>query len=177
LGQLSDLATATDADLLSRIKRREYPAFVQLFDRYRSKIVSFAARMTGDPDEAENLAHDAFMLMVNETNRYDHTTEGKPWLFKIARTVVHEFVSKNRPEGKAQLENLASVGAPPDPSGDARNTFKALNRLGPVFREVLYLRVFEGMSYEQIAVVIDEKPNAVKSRVNHAVEHLRKELK
>ena len=176
MAQFSDLASATDEDLLSRIKRREYPAFVQLFDRYRTSILSFAARMTGDPEESENLTHDAFLLAVNEANRYDHATEARPWLFRIVRNVVHEFVAKNRPEARAQLENLASVGAPPEPSTDARSTFTALNRLGPAFREVLYLRTFERMSYEQIGIVVGEKPHAVKSRMNHAVEQLRKEL-
>jgi RNA polymerase sigma-70 factor (ECF subfamily) len=177
VAQLSDLVTATDEDLISRIRRREYPAFVQLFDRYRSSVLSFAARMTGNPDEAESLAHDAFVLMVNEANRYERKVEAKTWLFKIVRNVVHEFCAKNRPEARAQLEELASVGAPPEPSGDARNTFLALNKLGPAFREVLYLRVFERLSYDQIAVVVEENAKAVKSRMNHAVEHLRKELK
>jgi RNA polymerase sigma-70 factor (ECF subfamily) len=177
LVHLSDLAAASDEDLFSQIRRKEYPAFVTLFDRYRQRVVSYAGRMTGDPDEAENLAHDAFLKMVEEAPRMEPGRPFKPLLFKFVRALVYDHVAKNRPEAKASLERLESIGAPPAASGDARQAYAVLNKLGPVYREVLYLRVFEGMTHEQIGEVTGEKPAAVKTRLNYAVEHLRKEIR
>jgi RNA polymerase sigma factor (sigma-70 family) len=176
LSNLSDLASATDEDLLGRVRRKEYPAFVAIFDRYRNSVVSFAARMTGDPDEAEGLSHDIFQRMVNDASRAESGTPFKPFLFRIARDIIGSFVAKNRPEAKASIEKLESVGAPQNPSLDSRQTFAALNKLGPVHREVLYLRTFERLTYEEIAVVTGDKIPTVRNRMNYAVEHLRKEL-
>jgi RNA polymerase sigma-70 factor (ECF subfamily) len=163
-----------------RVRTRDYHAFVTLLDRYRVRVVSFAARMTGDADEAEAIAHDTFSEMSARASRYKPKVPFKLWLFSI----LHEFSSarlaKHDPAKGASLETLAKGGAAGEGELSrsqlerAKPVFEAVGRLKPPYREVACLRFFEQMSYKEIAVVTGEKVKTVLGRMNYVVEHLRK---
>ncbi len=165
------------------VRTRDYPAFVVLFDRYRARAVSFAARMTGDADEAEAIAHDAFVQVPSRASGYSPKHLFAHWFFSLLRKLVFERVSKRDPAPRASLEQIAALQpvSKEQPSSAhaeaAKRIYKALNRLKPVYREVLYLRVFERMSYDEIAAVTGEKLATALGRMNYAVEHLRSELR
>ena len=162
------------------VRTQDYHAFVTLFDRYRARVVSFATRMTGDISEAEGIARDAFVEMSARASRFKQKMPFKPWLF----TIVHEFVSarlaKHDPASGASIDALAdgepaSENAPsPSKIEQAKPIFEAMGRLKPPYREVACLRIFEQMSYKDIATITGEKVKTVLSRMNYVVEHLRK---
>ncbi len=179
-----ELAALTDEDLMVRIKTREYPAYVTLFDRYRPNAVTFAVRMLGDADEAERVAHDVFVHVARQASSFN--SEKLPfrlWFFSVLRRLI----SKRDPAGRAggggaRLENYSALGHVADTSAvapradEVRALLENLGKLKPVYREVVYLRRFEKMSYEDVAAVCGEKPATIKSRMNYAVEQLRKGL-
>jgi len=176
----TERANSSDEDLMVHVRTRDYHAFVTLFDRHRESVVSFAARMTGDVDEAETIARDAFVEVSTRASAYKAGTPFKPWLMRI----VHEFLSarlaKHDPAPGSSLDGLAQAQyageTPPSSSHveQAKPVFEAMCRLKPAYREVACLRIFERMSYEGIATVTGEKLKTVLSRMNYAVEHLRK---
>ena len=177
-----ELAALTDEDLMARIKRREYPAYVTLFDRYRPNIVTFAARMLGDADEAEHVAHDAFVQVAKQASSFNaEKSRFRIWLFAVLRKLVSKHALADHADA-ARLEQFTTLGHVADTSAvasradEARTLLENLGRLKPVYREVVHLRRYEKMSYEEIAQVCGEKPATVKSRMNYAVEQLRKGL-
>ncbi len=182
-----ELAALTDEDLVVRIKRREYPAFVTLFDRYRPKAVTFAARMLGDADEAERVAQDAFTQVAKQAASFNpKKTRFRIWFFAALRKLISKHALVTGPPGGAggaRLENFSALGHVADTSmaasraDEVKALLENLGRLKPVYREVAYLRRFEKMSYEEIASVCGEKLATVKSRMNYAVEQLRKGLR
>ena len=182
LVRTASLPSASDEDLMVLVRTRDYPAFVVLFDRYRERAVSFAARMTGDPDQAEAIAHDAFTQAVARAASYDPRKPFAVWFFSILRTIVSESVAKRDPGPRASLERTAVLEPVSEgvlASGrtdEARIAYEALNHLKPIYREVVYLRLFESMSYEDIAAVTGERAATVRKRMNYAVEHLRKDM-
>ncbi len=163
-----------------QVRTRDYHAFVTLFDRYRARVVSFAARVTGDADEAEGIARDTFSEMSARASRYKPKIPFKLWLFSI----LHEFTSarlaRHDPAQGAGLDALAKAGPtrgdelPASQVERAKPVFEAMGRLKPPYREVACLRIFEQMSYKEIAIVTGEKVKTVLSRMNYVVERLRK---
>jgi RNA polymerase sigma-70 factor (ECF subfamily) len=181
-----ELAALSDEDLVVRVKRREYPAFVTLFDRYRSNAVTFAVRMLGDADEAEHVAHEAFIQVVKQATSFNpKKTSFKTWFFAILRKLIskHALVTRSSGGGGgARIENFSVLGHVADTSmaasraEEVKTLLEGLCRLKPVYREVVFLRRFEKMGYDEIAKVCGEKPATIKSRMNYAVEQLRKGL-
>lgn len=163
------------------LRTRDYHAFVTLFDRHRASAVSFAARMTGDPDEAETIARDAFAEMSARASSYKPKKPFKLWFFSILHELASARLTKHDPASGSSLEALAKAqpasGEAPPPSQieHAKIIFEAMGRLKPLYREVACLRIFESMSYEDIATVTGERVKTVLTRMNYAVEHLRKE--
>jgi RNA polymerase sigma-70 factor (ECF subfamily) len=177
-----ELAALTDEDLVMRLKRREYPAFVTLFDRYRPNAVSFGARMLADADEAENVARGAFVQVVKQASSFNpKKMPFRLWFFAILRKLVSKHALVDRADA-GQIEAFSLLGQVADTSAaasraeDVKKLRASMSKLKPVYREVLYLRRFERMSYEEIAAVCNEKTSTVKSRMNYAVQELRKTL-
>jgi RNA polymerase sigma-70 factor (ECF subfamily) len=176
----TERATATDEDLMVLVRTHDYHAFVTLFDRYRAIVVSFAARMTGDTDEAETIARDAFVEASARASSYKKKWPFRPWLMKIVHGFVSERLSKHDPAPGSKLDALSNAepasGSPPSPSQieQGKPIFEAMGRLKAPYREVACLRIFGQMSYDDIATITGEKAKTVLSRMNYAVEHLRK---
>jgi RNA polymerase sigma-70 factor (ECF subfamily) len=176
----TERAKATDEDLMVLVRTHDYHAFVTLFDRYRAGVVSFATRMTGDTSEAEGIARDVFVDMSVRASRYKQKMTFKPWLFAIAHDHVSARLARHDPAAGASIDALAdgqpASGTPPSSSQieQAKPIFEAMGRLKPPYREVVCLRIFEHMSYGDIATITGEKVKTVLGRMNYAVEHLRK---
>ncbi len=186
----NDLGASSDADLMLLVRTRDYPAFIRLFDRWRARAVSFAARMTGDPDLAEEIAHEAFTQLVSRAARYDSGREFETWFFSILHEITAAKVARRDPARGAELDRLAVLGqadareqaepgvpaaSKPGPREAAARAFDALNRLKPVYREVVYLRAIERMGYDRIVEILGEKRATVVERMNYAVEHMLKD--
>ncbi len=174
---------STDEDLVVRVKRREYPAFVTLFDRYRPNAVTFAARMLGDADAAEHIAHEAYCLVAKAATSFNpKKTRFRTWFFATLRKLISKHALVNRTD-PGHLEQFTMLGHVTDASSvasradEARTLLENLGRLNAVYREVVHLRRYEKMSYDEIASVCGEKPATIKSRMNYAVEQLRKGLR
>jgi RNA polymerase sigma-70 factor (ECF subfamily) len=182
LVKTASLPSASDEDLMVLVRTRDYPAFVVLFDRYRARAVSFVARMTGDPDTAESIAHEVFTQAVAQAASYDPREPFVIWFFSILHRIVSESVAKRDPGPHASLERTAVLdpvsedARSPARVDEARIAYEAVNHLKPIYREVVYFRLFERMSYEDIAAITGEKSATVRKRMNYAVEHLRKDM-
>ncbi len=165
-----------------RIKRREYPAFVTLFDRYRPSAVTFAARMLGDAEAAEHIAHEAFSRTAKQATSFNpEKTRFRIWFFATLRKLISKHALVNRTD-PGRLEQFTTLGHVTDASSvasradEARTLLENLGRLNSVYREVVHLRRYEKMSYDEIASVCGEKLATIKSRMNYVVERLRKGL-
>ena len=162
------------------VRTRDYHAFVQLFNRYRPRAVSFAARMTGSADAAEEVAHEAFVAMTSRAASYKPKRAFRLWFFAILHEVISKRLSKVDTAPKAKLDALAAAkpereGVFSSPQAErARPAFEALGAIKPAYREVACLRALEGMDYPEIAKVTGEKVKTVMGRMDYAIEHLRK---
>jgi RNA polymerase sigma-70 factor (ECF subfamily) len=170
-----------DAELMARFRTGDRAAFEALFDRHRAGAVSFAARMTGEPEAAENIAHDALVRLAREAQRQKAGIDFRVWLFAALREIVADYLANTRAKGPFELDALAAArGAPGEgpapPLAEAKPVYAALGRLKAIYREVVFLRVLEKMTYDEIARVTGERPATVRGRMNYAVEHLRKEV-
>lgn len=150
--------------------------------RYADVVYTMAYRLTGDDEEARDLAQDVLIRLHKGLRRYKAGNfEG--WLY---RTTVNAFRDRLR-KRKRLREDALPDEPPPLQAGERVEeeielrelhdvVQRALVKLPPEYREAVVLRDLEGRSYEEIAEILDVPAGTVRSRIHRGREALRQIL-
>ncbi len=148
--------------------------------RYRHPVVNFCYRMIGDATEADDVAQDVFVRVYRNVAAYRPRTKFSTWLFALARNACIDRLRYRQRHPTALLDDV------PEPSAvsgevEARETGEviatAVASLPEDQRTALVLAEYQGMSYAEIAGVMQCSEKAVESRLYRAKQTLREKLK
>lgn len=165
---------ADDLALIARCKAGETAAFEGLVVRYQRVLFTVAVRMLGDADAASDAAQNAFIKAYQKLETFDPSRRFFSWIYRI---LVNEClnVRRDHPDHERLTPSVASVGGPDD-------AFEAAERRGRVqtailalpleYREVIVLRHYTGLSYEEIGEALHLPAKTVKSRLHTAKQRL-----
>ena len=185
-------AKNTDQELVRRVKRGDRSAFDLLFVRYQHKILSLVGRFFSDPEEIEDIAQEAFVKAFRALPSFRGESAFYTWLYRIAINTAknHLAVKARRPAGvdidaeDAQLLDGAHAlreGEGPE-AALARDQLAAeiergIADLPDDLRNALALREFDGLSYEQIAAIMECPVGTVRSRIFRARETIDRRIR
>jgi len=175
--------------LVSRAKQQDIHAFAELVELYKDRIVSFLFRMTGNREDAYDLAQDVFLKVYSNFHSFDSSLRFSPWLYRIAQNLAIDFLRRKKKivyldeplgDGDDRVWQIESTDPLPAEVAEFRDLEGALERalvlLNPLYRAVLMLRFVEEMSYEEIANILSIPSTTVKTRLHRAREALRQIL-
>ncbi|HMD32584.1 MAG TPA: sigma-70 family RNA polymerase sigma factor [Candidatus Acidoferrales bacterium] len=165
---------SSDEELMLAFQKGSTEGFTELFQRYAQRLYGFFRRRLENPTRAEELTQDVFVAVLKATARWEPRALFRTYLYSIA---VRMLMAERR---KAYRE-VADAGQAPEPSQAAQSETAvwvrdALGRLEETEREILLLREYEELSYEEIAQVLSIPVNTVKSRLYRARMALRELL-
>ncbi|MHC4119468.1 MAG: RNA polymerase sigma factor [Planctomycetota bacterium] len=163
---LVNAAIDGDADSFTELCRRYYPA-----------MVAIAHAIIGDRHLAEDAAQQAFAKAVVKLPQLKRKSQFAGWLAAICRNAAKDMArSKERPAGNVDLSALAGDS---DHDGAAAAVREALGKLSASAREVIFLRFYDGLSYEQVSAVLGISEQAINGRLRRAkrkmADYLRRE--
>ena len=163
----SSVARATDEDLMLEAQRGSREAFELLFERYRSPIWKFFRRRIADASRAEELSQDAFLALLQGARRYEARAPFRSYLFGIAYNVL---LAERRKQGSRTAASVDEeiIPAPVVDPETAIWVCRALAQLDSDDREMLMLREYEQLSYQEIADLLVIPLNTVRSRLFRA---------
>ena len=180
-------------DVLVRMsKNGDINAFEELVCRYERKIFTAAYRLTGNREDAADLAQEAFLRAFRSIQNFRAEASFLTWMYSIVTNLCRDELRKR---SRVQLESLDERIALDDSevakqfsSRDAgpaelyeqkelREKIQGLiNTLLPEYRMALVLRDIQGLSYEEIATQLGCSLGTVKSRINRARNHMKDKL-
>lgn len=181
-----------DYELVKRVQGGEKAAFDLLVLKYQNKIVSLVSRMVRDPMEVEDVAQEAFIKAYRGLANFRGDSAFYTWLYRIAvNTAKNHLVSRGR---KASVDGIDAQEAeqydgaallqefdtPEDMmvSDEVRTSVHdSIEALPDELKTAITLREFEGLSYEEIAEVMECPIGTVRSRIFRAREAIEKNLK
>jgi RNA polymerase sigma-70 factor, ECF subfamily len=181
-------SSLADQELLAAAARGDQAAFSQLYQRYRNRVYGFAYRMLRTQEVAEDVTHEAFLLLIRQPERYQAMRGSLlTFLCAVARNHIFQHLRRQEryaPELAETSEEYEETGAGRsfDPLSDllerelAAHVEAALAELPVAQREAVVLREYQELSYEEIAEVIGADTNVVKSRLYRARQALAKRL-
>ncbi len=176
-----------DHALVERIKNGDRAAFRELFDRYHRRALAVARGVVKNEQDALDVIQDAFVKVHKNIDKFEGTSSFYTWLYRIVMNLSIDHIRKTKrrkhvdfdEQVKRDEATSSSLGTPSQ-SLDANPGRAALNReLGGAIqsaldelpehhRAVIVLREVEGLSYEEIAKVLDVPKGTIMSRLFHA---------
>lgn len=181
-----------DDALVERAKTGDRRAFDLLVLRYQQKIVALITRMLHDPNEALDVTQEVFIKAYQALPNFRGDSSFYTWLYRIAvNTTKNVLMAHNRQpliiSLDIDIEEKGGIGSKlhdySDPehellSEEIANTIKAaLNALSEDLRTAITLRELEGMSYDEIAKVMNCPIGTVRSRIYRAREAIDKRIR
>lgn len=174
-----------DYKLVQRaLNKGDQKAYAELLERYREAVFYMLARMINDKDDAEDLTIEAFGKAFNRLHQYTPNYAFSTWLFKIATNNCIDYIRKKKQnsfsmnktveneEGGEMTIEVRSEGLTPEEDfiKKQKNDFLrgVVDKLKPRYRELVELRYFEEMSYEEIAEKMKLPVGTVKAQLFRA---------
>ena len=172
---------ATDEELLQAVGRGDLPAFEQVVLRHQKEAWSVALRFLGDATEAEDVAQEAFLRILEASPRYRPTASFRTYLYRVVTNLCLDRARKKRPLYLERLPDAASSGPTPADAFAAQERHEAvrvaLETIPPRQRAAIVLRHFEGLSIQEIASILEATPKAVERLLARARSALELRLK
>lgn len=165
----------TDQELMLAYRDGDRTAFDDLFDRYRDPIWRFFRRRVADVSRAEELAQETFLAVIQGARRYEPRAPFRSYLFGIAFNVLLAARRKAARGREDVLEHFDPPAAGSDPAA-VLWVRQALAALDPAERDVLMMREYDVLSYDEIAAALGVPVGTVRSRLFRAREALRQQL-
>ncbi len=161
-------------------------AFVELVHRYQGRIVNFIYRALGDFERSEELAQESFLRAFRKADSFNSKYRFSTWLYTIARNLAsNELRDRSRrptpytiddedwaSAGQSYVDTRGSIGQ--DPASVCLNKEmkealeKALSQLSDEHRMAVILKEYDGLTYGEIADILDTSAGTVKSWVYRA---------
>ncbi|MCS7202188.1 MAG: sigma-70 family RNA polymerase sigma factor [Dictyoglomus sp.] len=181
----------SDKALISLIKSGDREAFNILVKRYEKKVFNILYLQLGPISDLEDLAQEVFIKIFKNINKFRGEAQFSTWLYRIVLNLSYDYKRKNKNifsldenidyESEETFENILPTSEE-DPEKVLerlevqRKIRDAIKGLSKEYQEVIILREFEGLSYEEIAKVLNCPVGTVESRLFRAREELRKKL-
>lgn len=189
-------AVNVESQLLARCLRGDAGAWDELFDAHYAAAGRFIFQISSGftSEDVEEICQETFLTVVKSLGTFQGNCQFQTWLFRIAANKAHDYIQKQRAAKRGGGQKTLSLNAPlnGDPDGftldppshapgpdhalinieDAGLITRALEELGGPCQEVIELRYFADLSYEEISAELNLNPKTVSSRLSKCLDKL-----
>jgi RNA polymerase sigma-70 factor (ECF subfamily) len=184
------MSDTNDIAVLDRILRGDVEAFGEIVERYQDRIIRYVYSQFGNYDEALDITQEIFIMALESIASFRRESKFSTWLFSIMinycknhrkRRSRYQTVPISRKEEGIETD-IQIADKREDPEGkivleDSMRIVKdEIEKLPEDYREVIVLRDIDGMSYTEIADLLNINLSNVKVRIHRGREHLKKQL-
>lgn len=184
----------SEAELLARCRRGEAEAWDELFDSHYAAAGRFVFQLAPDftREDAEEICQEVFLSVIKNLDSFHGDSQFQTWLFRIAANKARDFREQRqaakRGGGRAPISLQAQDPEsgltidPPSPAArpdqvlmqteQSELVHRALNQLGEPCREIIELRYFGDLSYEELSRALALNPKTVSSRLSKCLDRL-----
>ena len=178
--------------LVKKLKSGDEAAFNEFVRLYSKKLYYLCLKILQNERDAEDTVQNAFVKAYLNISKFEEKSSLSTWLYRITVNVCNDFLRKKKRENLVPLYNTDDddkeyeLGIADEKENveekiieNERKTelHKAIGKLKPKHKELIVLRDLEGLSYEEIAKILNMNVGTVKSGINRARAALLEKLK
>lgn len=172
-----------DSALVEQVQQGNYNAFNVLVDRWQAPIHRFAFRFFADVDDASEITQKTFIKVYQKLDTLDEPGKFSSWIYRVANNLCLDELKRAGRRKSTTLEAWAEQAEGSQTPAKKLETKelgevlqKALQTLPDEQRAVIILKQYEGMKFREIADILEESENTVKSRMYYGFKSLRRVL-
>ena len=167
-----------DLSLVKRVKKGDYRAFDLLVLKYQSRVIATAFKYVKERQLAEDIAQEAFIKSYKSIDSFREESSFYTWVYRITVNTAKNYLVSSKKRDEVVISDLSlddsfypeklDVDSPQEilKASELRDLiFETLSSLGEETRTALSLREFDGLSYEQIAEIVQCPVGTVRSRI------------
>ena len=159
------------------------PDLRRLYDEHAQPLYAFLLNLTRDEADTRDLLQDVFVKLARDPELLASVRDERAFLIRLAHNAVIDLIRRRGTRDKTREQFAAEIISPFAPAGDPdEQTFRvalagALAELPPEQRVVVHLKLWDGLTFEQIAGALDIPSNTAASRYRYALDKLREQLR
>jgi RNA polymerase sigma-70 factor (ECF subfamily) len=178
-----------DLQILKRFHNGDISAFEELVLKYQDRIYNLCRHMLGNPHDAEDAAQVTFLKAYQNLTKFKSKASLYTWLYRIAvntcldykKRPFFESFFKNVDEGEGFIDEPASDFPSPEKLYELKQIgltlHNSIRKLPSKLRTTIILKEIEGLSYEEIADILEVSIGTVKSRISRARDEMKISMK
>ena len=183
-----------DLELVDRIQAGDREAFKELVEKYQRKVYSICYGMLKDAESSMDVSQEVFIKVYRYLDKFNRDSSFYTWLYRITVNMCIDHIRKNSRVQKVEYDDRiaheddgedyitpSKLGLNPDKVYGRKELrqkmLEALETLSEKHRTILILREVEGLSYEELADVLNISKGTVMSRLYHARRYFQEALK
>ncbi|KGX92003.1 RNA polymerase [Pontibacillus halophilus JSM 076056 = DSM 19796] len=153
----------TEARLITKIKKGNHSAFKKLYEIHATYALQLAFALTKNHSDASDIVQEAFVKVYRHVESFDTSKAFKPWLYSIVMNEAKDYMRKNRKVTVVPIdeEHIEAKGI----ESPVEDLYEALDYLQPIHREVIVLKYLNGFQEKEVAEILNENLNTIKSRL------------
>ena len=167
-----------DLSLVRRVKKGDFTAFDLLVLKYQSRVIATAFKFVKEKQLAEDIAQEAFIKSYKSIDSFREESSFYTWVYRITVNTAKNYLLSSKRRDEVVISDLSQddsfypekldIDSPQEilKASELRDLiFETLSSLGEETRTALSLREFDGLSYEQIAEIVQCPVGTVRSRI------------
>lgn len=170
----------TEEQLAIRLKQGDNLARKALYERFGGRLLALCHRYVGNREEAEDVMHDAFILVFERIQKFDYKGEGSlsAWLTRVFTNYTLSYLSRERRWATEDAEVIPDMADddPPPTQIETREIMRFIAELPTGYRTVLNLYLIEGWSHAEIAAQLHIKESTSASQYLRAKKLLQQKI-
>ncbi|MCD8538680.1 MAG: RNA polymerase sigma factor [Leadbetterella sp.] len=163
----------TDEQAMMAVVSGDLDKAAVLYERYKRPVLGYFHRSSVNRDTGEDLMQQVFYRIIHYRKSFSDGYVFKPWLFRIARNVLQDFIQKNRNVFSGLDERMEMEEEKTYDQEQEYQLKRALEMLPQEYREVILLSRYEELKYDEIAEILQISVSLVKVRVHRGLKILR----
>jgi len=174
-----------DVRLWNELKQGNIEAFEKLYKKYYKPLFLYGYKLSTHREIAEDCVHELFFKIWNRRDKLSTVHSVKPYLYKAYRSVVLDYIeynskrieTRNLPPGyDVEFSHEEFLINQDKTEEGSKKLNDVLNSLTKRQKEIIYLRFYKDLSYDEIADVIQIKNQTVRNCISEAFKDIRKKL-
>lgn len=175
--------------LIARCQRGDREAFADLVEAFRERAFAGALSITHNYEDARDLSQEAFIKALKNIGKFQLGRPFYPWYYRILRNTCLTYIQRHGPSRRVSLDCLIeekhvqfadereSAADNVQRSQTVRHVREAITELKPEFQEILAMKHFEEMTYQEISQALRVPLGTVMSRLYYARKALKEAMK
>ena len=167
----------SDGEIVEAVKKGDRDAYREIVDRYKRQAYHIALGFVGDPQDALDVSQSAFIKAYRNLKRFDTGRPFMPWFYRILRNLCLDHIRRSKRRREVPLSEVLILADDSVGKETHMALRQAIDALAVEQREVVMLHYFEGLSYKEMASVLDKPMGTIMSTLYNARQRLKVALK